>query len=251
MPRSVFQPYPKTMKKLFIPLSCIALSATATNAALTVTNGNFETGGGNNIDNVTSWNDYNSSFWHGAWVTNASAITPNGTNVVVLGSNDNSATTIATISANVNDGSYLYQSIGTAAGATSLQVNFDFGQPDDDNGGRTLGMTVGIYAYDGLGGFTAADNTDVRGASGVSFLGAQSFTYNSVNLNDQIFAQIATISLSGAGTQELFLRFNNYRPANTQSWSVIDNVTITPIPEPAAALLGGLGLLGLLRRRRN
>ncbi|MND07524.1 hypothetical protein D3C83_295550 [compost metagenome] len=28
-------------------------------------------------------------------------------------------------------------------------------------------------------------------------------------------------------------------------------VTVTAVPEPAAALLGGLGLLALLRRRRN
>jgi uncharacterized protein (TIGR03382 family) len=30
----------------------------------------------------------------------------------------------------------------------------------------------------------------------------------------------------------------------------IDNLSITAIPEPSAALLGGLGLLALLRRRR-
>jgi len=28
-------------------------------------------------------------------------------------------------------------------------------------------------------------------------------------------------------------------------------ITITAVPEPAAALLGGLGMLALLRRRRN
>jgi MYXO-CTERM domain-containing protein len=240
------------MRNLFVPLSCISCLSPAAFGALILTNGDFQTGGGNNVDNVTDWLDYNSgSFWHGAWQTDASAITPNATMVAVLGSNDNSGTTQSTMSADVNVGSYIYQSIGTADGATSLQINFDFGQPDDDNGGRTLGMTVGVYAYDGLGGFSAADSTDIYGASGVTFLGAQSFTYDSVNLDDQIFAQIATISLSGAGSQELFLRFNNYRPADTQSWSVIDNIAITPIPEPGAVLLGGLGLLGLLRRRRN
>jgi hypothetical protein len=31
----------------------------------------------------------------------------------------------------------------------------------------------------------------------------------------------------------------------------IDNIVITAIPEPTAALLGGLGLLALLRRRRS
>ncbi len=31
---------------------------------------------------------------------------------------------------------------------------------------------------------------------------------------------------------------------------LVDNVSLTLVPEPAAAVLGGLGLLGLLRRRR-
>jgi MYXO-CTERM domain-containing protein len=30
----------------------------------------------------------------------------------------------------------------------------------------------------------------------------------------------------------------------------MDNASLTTIPEPSAALLGGLGLLALLRRRR-
>ena len=34
------------------------------------------------------------------------------------------------------------------------------------------------------------------------------------------------------------------------SFAIIDNVSLTAIPEPSAALLGSLGLLGLLRRRR-
>lgn len=32
---------------------------------------------------------------------------------------------------------------------------------------------------------------------------------------------------------------------------VIDNLSVTAVPEPSATLLGGLGILGLLRRRRN
>jgi hypothetical protein len=40
-------------------------------------------------------------------------------------------------------------------------------------------------------------------------------------------------------------------PANTtQNWGTAFTVDFTPVPEPAAALLGSLGLLTLLRRRR-
>lgn len=34
------------------------------------------------------------------------------------------------------------------------------------------------------------------------------------------------------------------------TFHVFDNVVITAVPEPSAALIGGLGLLALLRRRR-
>lgn len=119
-------------------------------------------------------------------------------------------------------------------GQTSLQVDFQFGQPNDDPGGRTLGMTVGVYAYDGIGGFTEADNTDVRGSSGITFLGSQSFSFVSTTANGVISAKTATFAIPAEQIgKQLFLRFNNYRPANTQSWPVLDNVTVTsvtPIP---------------------
>ncbi len=45
------------------------------------------------------------------------------------------------------------------------------------------------------------------------------------------------------------LRILNSGPRS--SFAIIDNVSLTAIPEPSAALLGGLGLLALLRRRRR
>lgn len=228
----------------------IALLAPCAFGAVTVTNGDFETGGGDNIDNVTSWSDpSNGTFWQGSWQTNAGFITPNGTNVIVLGSYESGAVQ-NTASADANAGNYLYQSIGTAEGAPTISVQFDWGAPNDDPGGRQLGLTVGIYAYDGLGGFTPGDNTDVRGAGGITFLGSQSFTLTSTGVDGLIGTALASIDVSGAGSQELFLRFNNYRPGNTESWTVLDNVSAMAVPEPSVALLGGLGLLGLLRRRR-
>lgn len=34
-------------------------------------------------------------------------------------------------------------------------------------------------------------------------------------------------------------------------WNGVSDITLASVPEPSAALLGGLGMLGLLRRRRN
>lgn len=229
-------------------LLAAALVAAPAHAALEIANGNFETGGGNHIDNVTGWFDHNSgSFWHGAWQTNNAGVTPNGTNVVVLSSNDNSPNTSATQSADVNVGTYLYQSIGTAEGAATLKIRFDWGAPNDDPGGRNLGLTVGVYAYDGEGAFTAADNADVRDAAGVTFLDSRSFSMTSTGADGQIVAETATLDISAAGSRQLFLRFNNHRPANTQSWPVLDNVEIPgevpvfitqPVVAPNPGLVG-------------
>ena len=241
-------------KKIHLLSAALALSAVSSaSAALSLANGDFETGGGSNIDNVSGWFDpSNGTFWQGTWQTNASFITPNTTNVIVLGSYE-SGSIRNTASADAKVGNYLYQGIGTADGATSLQVSFDFGAPNDDPGGRSLGLSVGIYAYDGVGAFTAGDNTDVSGGAGVTLLASQSFTMASTGVDGQISSFSATLDLSGAGSQQLFLRFNNYRPGNTESWPVLDNVAITAIPEPAscAALLGGLAFGAVALRRRR
>jgi hypothetical protein len=56
---------------------------------------------------------------------------------------------------------------------------------------------------------------------------------------------INTFSGLNLGTDDQFISFH---ARNTETY--IDNLSITAIPEPSAALLGGLGLLALLRRRR-
>jgi hypothetical protein len=232
----------------------LATAATSASAALSVTNGDFETGGGNHINNVTGWFDKTTGagFWEGAWQTNTGGVTPNGSNVIVFSSFE--ADNFGMPTANANDGSYLYQSIGTADGATSLQVNFDFGSPNDDNaGGRQLGVTVGIYAWDGVGAFTAADDVDVRGGAGITLLDSESFTLTSSGVDGQISSVSSTLTLSGAGSQVLFLRFNGYTAGGTESWPVMDNVAITAVPEPGsfAALAGGIAVAAVALRRRR
>lgn len=237
------------MKKTVCVLAVCSAMATAqvATAALLVTNGDFETGGGENVADVTDWFDNNpGGFWEGAWQTNAPWITPNGTNLVVFSSIESEVFGMPT--SDVNDGSYLYQSIGAADGAASLEIEFDWGAPDDAGPDLELGMTVGVYAYDGAGGFTPADGTDARGESGVALLDSESFTMTTTGVDGQMVSEVAAIDLSGAGSQELFLRFNGFTAGATGAWPVLDNVRI--VPEPASMVLLCLGSLAFVARRR-
>ncbi|MBB5350059.1 hypothetical protein HNR46_000280 [Haloferula luteola] len=239
-------------------LASLAIFAPSVYGALTLTNGDFNAAG-DNQDDVTSWFDTsNGTFWQGSWQSNNAGQTPNGTGIVILGSYESGGIQNTT-SADPLVGNWIYQSIGTAdPGTTQLTVNFDFGQPDDDPGGRTLGITVAIYSYDGSGSFTPDENASLytasldSGTTGITLLDSSSFSFGpTTSADDMISSYEATLDLSSAGSQQLFLSFNNYRPANTDSWSVIDNIAITPVPEPTLSLLGSLSALGLLRRRRD
>lgn len=232
------------MKRLLFAILCLCISGAA-QATMMITNGDFEAVGGSNIEDVSGWYDYNTgNFWEGAWETNSDWITPNGTNVVVFSSFESDD--FGSPTSDINDGSYIYQSIGTADGQSSVEIAFDWGAPDDDPGSRELGITIGIYAYDGVGTFAAADNTDVRGADGVTLLDSVTFTMTSTGIDDLIESVSALLNISAAGDQELFLRINGYTAGSTESWPAVDNVSI--VPEPCTLLLMAAG--GIMMRRK-
>jgi hypothetical protein len=59
-----------------------------------------------------------------------------------------------------------------------------------------------------------------------------------------------TAQFTATATQML-LEFRATQVGVNDTFLVIDNVAINAVPEPGSALLGGLGLLALLRRRRS
>ncbi|QDU57207.1 beta strand repeat-containing protein [Aeoliella mucimassa] len=204
---------------------------------LSITNGNFENGGGANIEDVTGWFDLNNgNFWEGTWQSNAQ--TTNGTNTAIFSSFE--ADDFGNPTPDPNDGGYLYQPIGTAGGLTSLDVKFDWGAPTDDPGGRNLGMTVGVYAYNGTGTFVPGDNADVRGADGVTLLDSASYQIASSTAGGQELTDVlASLDLTGAGNQQLFLRFNNYLPGSTDGWPTLDNVGLVFLGGPQVMTIEG------------
>lgn len=213
------------MKRVLCILMVFSLIGLA--QAFTVTNGDFEIGGGENITDVTGWNDFNGTggFWEGAWQTNASWITTNGTNQVVLSG---------------AGAGYLYQSIGLSAGEASIDVKFDWGQPNDTGAGRVDSVVVSLYAGDGV--FVPGDDIDIR-AAGLTLLDTASYTTPASLGGGVMFTDIATLSLAGAGAgTEIFLMFDS-----GAEWPVVDNVSI--VPEPATLAVLGLGVLVLRRKR--
>ncbi len=67
----------------------------------------------------------------------------------------------------------------------------------------------------------------------------------SVSINNTVVAENVAVTTNDV-TPDAF-RIYSIDGSNVE----VDNITLTAIPEPATALLGGLGFLALLRRRRG
>jgi autotransporter-associated beta strand protein len=163
---------------------------------------------------------------------------------------------------------------GTLGGATTFGGNITIGgsgtlAPGNSPGTMTVAGDVtidGTYAYEFNDGSNAADVVNVGGTLDI---GGASVTWDNLGtyvLNEK-FTLFAYDALAGAfsgyatsGNYTLdgdlwFLNYNDTTAGlngGTNDGGVNSGfVTITAIPEPGAALLGGLSLLALLRRRRN
>lgn len=224
-------------------VGCVFWVAVAVSQAeLTLSNGDFERGISENSTraDVAEWYDHSTddeSFWEGAYQSTALWSSPNGSGIVIFSSEE--ADDFGQPTPNVNDGSYMYQAIGTADGEESLTLSLEWGSPLDDTGGRELGLTVGVYAYDGPGPFAAADGVDVRGAAGMTLLDSVSFTMTSAG-GGFLKAIEPVLDLSGAGGRPLYLRINGYTAGETEAWAVVDNLQIVR----SSASVGLLGLFG-------
>ncbi len=129
-----------------------------------------------------------------------------------------------------------------AATFGSFTVGLDYGYRRDavTNGDHTLRISL----------WNVTDNVELAGQDllianpgvGANSLAAAVFNLSYDNTagslaGDSIAIRITSISADLAGN-------------SWQRTAMVDNVAITAVPEPATVLLGSLGLIGLLRRRR-
>lgn len=123
----------------------------------------------------------------------------------------------------------------TSGGLSGTGTTGNDPQRYDANDTAAFTMTVGRVA----GGFIMDYTLNITGGSGVQSFSSSVFD-PSVNANwFQVADAFTTFAVGLSGTMD---------KSTTLSLS---NLTVTYVPEPRAALLGSLGLLALLRRRRG
>lgn len=114
----------------------------------------------------------------------------------------------------------------------------DLGGDDSPGAGTTSAIAStasgATYATLGTSAFSAEFSITRTGVSEYAL---------SVNVNGAI--RTATTTTGWNDYNAIFIR-----NGGISNDFLVDNVTVTLVPEPTAILLGGLGLLGLLRRRR-
>jgi len=151
-----------------------------------------------------------------------------------------------TVGAAVSSAHFLEFTLTADTGKTLDLTNLTFSwQAAINNQTDILSFGYQLFASANGGSYASVGSAGTKSVSNALALSTDWGTITSENIDIN--------SLDGANTVTFRLAMNN--PNNTGAGSYVQffrNITVngTVVPEPSAALLGGLGLLALMRRRR-
>lgn len=213
--------------------------ATVSQAALFITNGNFEgSPAADNSTDITGWYDYDAgNFWEQAWLEGVDV--PDGAGLALAGGG-------------FVGSSWAYQEIGTSDGAPTMTISFDYGSFQDAGNVRDLGVRWSAYII--TGGFVPGQNLDINGAAGVTLLDTAEISALAVGTGANAGPASLDLDISGAGGQTIYLRVSNFTPttnANDNGYLWVDNISVAAVPEPSGVLLLGMAGLVVMKRRRR
>lgn len=229
--------------RIFLVPALLLAGSGSSLAALAITNGSFGTANTNAV--TVSGNGWFESTTSTAWVE--------GTWVHGATNNDP-----ALLMDGLGNGSYLYQSLGTLeAGTTTILLSADFMQKaDDGNNSVRFDLFLG-------NSFIGAHGTDIFSAGGVTNLGnitlsagLQGLTAGSGDASRSNSVAIGSFDVSSlAAGSQLWLRITDAADGIDDSGSggdlLMDNLSLTAVPEPGSSILLGLGLAAAALRRRR
>lgn len=147
---------------------------------------------------------------------------------------------------------YLYRELGTLGGDTSITiggVNYNRSRaPSTTPTSQFNTLRFELFSLDAASTFTFEESgNDILGIG--TSLGSFDVNASTTPGASVSFSQMIDVSAVAADAR-IFLRISNPGTQNGTQAAFVDNLSIVSIPEPSAALLGGLGMLALLRRRR-
>lgn len=243
------------MKKTLLLATATMASIMTTHAAVVINNGNFENGmpSGTSIAGTWSVNSGISEVTSGPnLISGSRTISVTGGGSLVQDFVTGADTGLTNFQFDMAFRMDAISAAGDASGAERIRFR------DDNNATDLMAFRInagGIYAYNGAS-WVNVNSTALSSDTTYYFRMIATDAFRS---GGSYTVGISTdgINYTTGSTSNAFfntgstLDFETVSVGNGNGGGIfVDNFSVTPIPEPSIALLGGLGLLGLLRRRR-